>query len=56
MTTGASGLADYLRTPAEIVFPQLLAFHLSLRLGLNPDSPSPGGVINRVVEGVVIYD
>ena len=56
VTTGASGLADYLRTPAEIVFPQLLAFHLSLRLGLNPDSPSPDGVINRVVEGVVIYD
>jgi tagatose-6-phosphate ketose/aldose isomerase len=56
VTTGASGLPDYLRTPAEIVFPQLLAFHLSLRLGLNPDSPSPGGVINRVVEGVIIYD
>jgi tagatose-6-phosphate ketose/aldose isomerase len=49
-------LADYLRTPAEIVFPQLLAFHLGLRLGLNPDSPSPGGVIHRVVEGVIIYD
>jgi tagatose-6-phosphate ketose/aldose isomerase len=56
VTTGASGLADYLRTPAEIVFPQLLAFHLGLRLGLNPDSPSPGGVIHRVVEGVIIYD
>jgi tagatose-6-phosphate ketose/aldose isomerase len=56
VTTGASGLPDYLRTPAEIVFPQLLAFHLSLKLGLNPDNPSPGGVINRVVKGVVIYD
>jgi tagatose-6-phosphate ketose/aldose isomerase len=56
VTTGASGLPDYLRTPAEIVFPQLLAYHTSLRLGLNPDNPSPGGVINRVVQGVVIYD
>ncbi len=56
VTTGASSLPDALRTPAEIVFPQLLAFHLSLRLGLNPDNPSPGGVINRVVQGVVIYD
>jgi hypothetical protein len=27
-----------------------------LRLGLNPDSPSPSGVINRVVQGVVIYE
>ncbi len=56
VTTPASGLPDYLRSPAEIVFPQLLAFHLSLRLGLDPDSPSPGGVINRVVQGVTIYD
>jgi tagatose-6-phosphate ketose/aldose isomerase len=56
VTTDASGLPDYLRTPAEIVFPQLLAYHLSLRLGLDPDSPSPGGVINRVVQGVTIYD
>lgn len=56
VTTGASGLPDYLRTSPEIVFPQLLAFHLSLRLGLNPDSPSPSGVINRVVQGVVIYE
>lgn len=54
--TEASALPDYLRTPAEIVFPQLLAYHLSLRLGLNPDSPSPGGVINRVVQGVTIYE
>ncbi|MGE5644823.1 MAG: SIS domain-containing protein [Acidobacteriota bacterium] len=56
VTTGASTLPDYLRTPAEIVFPQLLAYQMSLRLGLDPDSPSPGGVINRVVQGVVIYD
>jgi tagatose-6-phosphate ketose/aldose isomerase len=53
--TGASALPDYLRTPAEIVFPQLLAYHLSLRLGLDPDNPSPGSVITRVVQGVRIY-
>ena len=54
--TPASTLPDYLRTPAEIVFPQLLAYELSLRLGLDPDNPSPGGVINRVVQGVRIYE
>ena len=52
----APDLPDMLRTPFEIVFPQLLAYHLSLRAELNPDSPSPGGVINRVVQGVRIYE
>ena len=55
ITTPASALPDWLRTPGEIVFAQLLGYHLSLRLGLDPDSPSPGRVITRVVEGVRIY-
>jgi len=49
-------MPDSLRTPFEIVFPQLLAYHLSLRADLNPDDPSPNGVINRVVQGVRIYE
>jgi len=52
----APELPDDLRTPFEIVFPQLLAYHLSLGAGLNPDNPSPGGVITRVVQGVRIYE
>jgi tagatose-6-phosphate ketose/aldose isomerase len=46
---------DALRTPFEILGPQLLGYHLSLGIGLNPDSPSPDGVINRVVQGVIIH-
>jgi tagatose-6-phosphate ketose/aldose isomerase len=46
---------DALRTPFEILGPQLLGYYLSLRIGLNPDNPSPDGVINRVVQGVKIY-
>jgi len=46
---------DVLRTPYEIIGPQLLGYYLSLRLGLNPDNPSPNGLINRVVQGVRIY-
>jgi tagatose-6-phosphate ketose/aldose isomerase len=46
---------DALRTPFEILGPQLLGYHLSLRIGLNPDNPSPGGVINRIVSGFRIY-
>jgi tagatose-6-phosphate ketose/aldose isomerase len=52
----AAELPDDLRTPFEIVFPQLLAYHLSLQSGLNSDNPSPGGVINRVVQGVHIHE
>jgi tagatose-6-phosphate ketose/aldose isomerase len=51
----APEIPDYLRTPFEIVFPQLLAYHMSLNAGLNPDSPSPSGVISRVVNGVKVY-
>lgn len=46
---------DFLRTPYEIVIPQLLGYHLSLLIGMNPDNPSPRGVINRVVQGVTIH-
>jgi tagatose-6-phosphate ketose/aldose isomerase len=46
---------DDLRTPFEILIPQLLGYYLSLSVGLNPDNPSPDGVINRVVQGVRIH-
>ena len=51
----APQLPDALRTPFEVVFAQLLAYHLSLGAGLNPDNPSPDGVITRVVGGVRIH-
>lgn len=51
----ASQADDALRTPYEIVAAQLLGYHLSLSIGLNPDNPSPSGVINRVVQGVRIH-
>jgi tagatose-6-phosphate ketose/aldose isomerase len=47
--------ADERRTPFEILIPQLLGYHMSLGLGLNPDNPSPDGVITRVVQGVTIH-
>lgn len=56
ISTEASVLPDYLRTPAEIVFCQLLAYYASLAVGLDPDHPSPAGVIHRVVQGVRIYE
>lgn len=52
----APGIRDELRTPFEIVASQLLGYHLSLRLQLDPDNPSEGGIITRVVQGVVIHE
>ena len=52
----SSQAIDDLRTPFEIIGPQLLGYYLSLRCGLNPDNPSPEGIINRVVQGVRIHE
>ena len=42
-------LPDTLRTPFEVAFGQLLAYHLSVHAQVNPDNPSPTGAITRVV-------
>jgi len=47
---------DDIRTPFEILGLQLFGYHLSVRAGLDPDNPSPSGVINRVVPGIRIYE
>lgn len=49
------GLADAYRPIVDVIFGQLLGFYCSVARGLKPDSPSPGGVINRVVEKFKIY-
>jgi tagatose-6-phosphate ketose/aldose isomerase len=46
---------DALRTPYEIIGPQLLGYYSSLGIGLNPDNPSPDGIINRVVRDFKIH-
>ncbi|HEX4808784.1 MAG TPA: hypothetical protein VH325_07640 [Bryobacteraceae bacterium] len=52
----APELPDSFRTPFDMLFPQLLAYYLSTSAGVDPDDPSPAGVITRVVEGVRIYE
>jgi tagatose-6-phosphate ketose/aldose isomerase len=52
----APDIPDELRTPFEIVFPQFLGYYLSLGLGLDPDNPSPNGVITRVVRKFQLHD
>ncbi len=38
-----------------VVFAQMMALFKALALGITPDNPCPGGAVNRVVKGVVIY-
>ena len=47
-----SVLADYL---GGLLFSQLLALEKSLLLGIKTDDPSVDGIVNRVVQNVVIY-
>ena len=56
LSTRACSLPDWLRTPFDIVFAQLLGLHLSLKHGFDPDNPSPDQVITRVVQGVRVYE
>ncbi len=49
------GLDDAYLAVAYAVFAQLFALHSSIRLGVTPDNPFPGGDVNRVVKGVRIH-
>ncbi len=46
---------DAYRPAVDVIFGQLLGLYFSVAHKLNPDSPSPGGVINRVVQSFRIY-
>jgi tagatose-6-phosphate ketose/aldose isomerase len=48
-------LADEYRAPVDVILAQMLGLFCSLRLGLQPDCPSPNGAISRVVSHVNIY-
>ncbi len=48
-------VADVYRPPVDVIFGQMLGLYGSVAHDLKPDSPSPGGVINRVVKKFRIY-
>jgi tagatose-6-phosphate ketose/aldose isomerase len=48
-------LDDAYRPAVDVIFGQLLGLFSSIELGLKPDSPSPNGLISRVVEQFAIY-
>jgi len=39
-----------------LVFMQLLSMYTSIALGVPTDNPSPSGLVNRVVQGVTVYE
>ncbi len=53
---GQPAIADEHRVMTDVVAGQILGVFKSIAVGLKPDSPSPDGTINRVVQGVTIYD
>lgn len=50
-----SDLPDDYRAPLDVMFGQLLGLYASLKCGLMPDRPSPGGTISRVVAPIRIH-
>ena len=47
---------DFYLSIVCVVFAQLLSFFTSQKMGINTDSPSVDGALNRVVQGVIIYE
>jgi tagatose-6-phosphate ketose/aldose isomerase len=52
---GLADVGDDSATVIDVVVGQLLSFFRCLRGGLLPDSPSEGGVINRVVQSFTLH-
>jgi tagatose-6-phosphate ketose/aldose isomerase len=48
-------LGDAYRPAVDVIFSQMVGLFSSIELGLKPDSPSPNGLISRVVEKFAIY-
>jgi tagatose-6-phosphate ketose/aldose isomerase len=47
---------DDFRVMTDVMIGQILGTFACLRCGLKPDNPSVAGTINRVVQGVTIYE
>jgi tagatose-6-phosphate ketose/aldose isomerase len=49
-------IPDLYRPPVDVLLGQLLGLYFSLAHNLKPDTPSPQGVISRVVGDFKIYE
>jgi tagatose-6-phosphate ketose/aldose isomerase len=48
-------IPDVFRPPVDVLFGQMLGFFASIEAGLKPDTPSPQGVITRVVQPFAMH-
>ncbi len=53
---GGNAVDDDFRVMTDVMVGQILGTFTCLRCGLKPDNPSVSGTINRVVQGVTIYE
>jgi tagatose-6-phosphate ketose/aldose isomerase len=51
----AADFPDYYRPMLDVMLGQLIGLFASMRYGLKPDQPSPGGTITRVVAPIKLY-
>ncbi len=51
-----ASIPDLYRPVLDVIFGQLLGLFASINCGLKPDTPSPEGVISRVVQNVGIHE
>ena len=51
----AADFPDHFRPVLDVMFGQLIGLFASMRCGLKPDQPSPGGTITRVVAPIKLY-
>ncbi len=51
----ATDFPDYYRPVLDVMLSQLIGLFASMRSGLKPDQPSPGGTITRVVAPIKLY-
>jgi len=48
-------MEDSYRPPLDVIFGQLLGLYFSIANGIHPDTPSPDGVISRVVPSIGMH-
>ena len=55
LAEGGAGLPDVFLTFPYILFPQTVSILTAIKYKNLPDTPSPTGTVNRVVQGVIIH-
>jgi hypothetical protein len=55
LSLNCADFPDQYRPVLDVMLGQLIGLFASMRCGLKPDQPSPGGTITRVVAPIKLY-